>query len=87
MADDVPADARSVLSQLIGETRERLREWDDEQALETLETIETVSRNKLPDGDRRDRLLHGCDRTRATLADDPETAMAYLRAMEDVIEE
>ncbi len=87
MPDDVPADARAVVSQLLAETRERLGEWDDEQARTTLATIETVSANKLPEGDRRERLLHGCERVEATLAENPETAMAYLRAMEDVIQE
>lgn len=87
MGEDVPADVRSVLTQLLEATRTRLHEWDDEQARTTLATIETVATNKLPEGDRRARLLHGCERVRATLDDDPTTAIEYLRAMERLVEE
>lgn len=87
MTDEVPADAASVVTQLLGEARESCREWDDAETLAVLDTVERVVRNKFPEGAVRDQLLHGCDRVRATVADDPTTAIEYLRAMERLFEE
>lgn len=85
--DEVPSDAAAVLGQLLHEAREGCREWAEADTLAALDTVESVARNKLPEGDRRARLLHGCERVRATVGDDPATAMEYLRAMERLVPE
>lgn len=46
-----------------------------------LTSAETVATNKLPEGEFRDRLLHGCDRALSTLDDDPVVAAEHCRAM------
>lgn len=84
---EIPADAASVLRQLLREAREGCREWAEADTLAALDTVERVARNKLPEGDTRARLLHGCTRVRETVSDDPTTAMEYLRAMERLVPE
>ena len=70
MADDLPPDVRAVLVQLLAEGREALAAGDREVAARTVTTAETVATNKLPEGELRDHLLHGCDRVEMLL--DPE---------------
>lgn len=87
MADDLPTDALAVLSQLLAETRTALAEGDHETAEETVTSAETVATNKLPAGQRRDALLHGCDRVLALLDPDEgeaeaDVAAEYVAAME-----
>ena len=81
---DLPTDVRTVLAQLFAEARAALDDGDVDTAREVVESAETVVATKLPEGDRRDRLRHGCDRVRALVADDHDTAAAaaYLAAME-----
>jgi hypothetical protein len=51
-------------------------------ARQILTSAETVATNKLPDGDFRSRLLHGCDRALANLdAGDFAPAAEHCRAM------
>jgi hypothetical protein len=84
VSGDLPTDVRTVLAQLFAEARAALDDGDVRIAREAVGSAATVAATKLPEGDRRDRLRHGCDRVRALLADDPDTeaAAAYLAAME-----
>ena len=87
MADDPPADVLAVLTQLLAETRTALAEGDRETARETVSSAETVASNKLPGGERRDALLHGCGRVRSLLDPDDgdveaDVATEYVAAME-----
>jgi len=50
-------------------------------ARQILTSAETVATNKLPDGEFRDRLLHGCERALATLDADASVAAEHCRAM------
>jgi hypothetical protein len=50
-------------------------------ARQILTSAETVATNKLPDGEFRDRLLHGCERALATLDADAPAAAEHCRAM------
>lgn len=79
--DEMPADVRSSLGQLLSNARKRARCGDDDVARSLLETADTVAENKLPDGDRRDRLRHGCAAATEALPDG-ELAAAYVEAME-----
>lgn len=84
--DDLPTDVVTVLGQLLSATRTALAEGDHETARETITSAETVATNKLPAGQRRDALLHGCDRILALLeadeADASDAAAEYVAAME-----
>lgn len=71
MTEDPPADALAVLAQLFDEGQEALAGGDVDTARETLASAEAVATNKLPEGDLRGQLLHGCAQARALL--DPET--------------
>ena len=86
MSDDVPSDVQSVLTQLFDEGETAIVQGEYETARQTVRTARTVSRNKLPDGDLRTQLLHGCDQVTDLLtpADGIESDIAaeYLRAME-----
>lgn len=83
MSDDVPPDVQTVLCQLFGAGREALDEDDPERCGRIVDSASTVVTNKLPDGERKARLLHGCKRVQ-TLLEEDETAAAteYLAAME-----
>jgi hypothetical protein len=78
-----PSDVESVLCQLLAEAREALPE-DRETAAAAVDSVETVARTKLPEGERRERLLFGCHQLDRLLGDPDavETADAYLEAME-----
>ncbi|WP_321168143.1 hypothetical protein [Halobaculum saliterrae] len=79
--DDLPADVESVLTQLVESARVAVRDGRPEEAVAAVETVRTVARNKLPDGEHRRRLVHGCDRVADLAADDPPVAAEYLDAM------
>lgn len=83
MSDPLPPDVRAVLKQLFAEARTALAAGDVAVARSAVESAETVVANKLPAGDRRERLRHGCRRVRGTI-EEPGTdaAEAYLAAME-----
>lgn len=86
MPDEPPADVVTVLGQLLAATRTALADGDPETASETLASAETVATNKLPEGERRATLLHGCDRIRDLLEEakdeDRDAAAEYITAME-----
>ncbi|QZX99575.1 hypothetical protein [Halobaculum rubrum] len=79
--DECPADVESVLTQLVESARVAVRDGRPEDAVAAVETVRTVARNKLSDGDHRRRLVHGCDRVADLAADDPPVAAEYLDAM------
>lgn len=78
---EMPADVRSSLGQLLSNARQSARAGDAETARSLLETAGTVAENKLPEGDRRDRLRHGCSAAAEALPDG-ELAAAYVEAIE-----
>ena len=78
-ADDVPHDVRAALSQLLDGAGRAAEAGDAESAAALLDTAATVAANKLPPGDRRDRLRHGCEAARAALPDGA-LAAAYTDA-------
>ena len=71
VTEDPPADVLAVLAQLFGEGQEALADGDADTAREAVTSAEAVATNKLPEGDLRGQLLHGCAQARALL--DPET--------------
>jgi len=83
--DDVPSDVHAVLTQLFEETETAIRAGEFETARQTIATATTVSRNKLPEGDLRGQLLHGCGEVLAAITPENgvESAVAieYVRAM------
>jgi len=78
---DLPADVESTLTQLLAAARTALREGRPEEARSAVDTARTVARNKLAAGDRRDRLVHGCDRVVDLATADPAVAAEYLDAV------
>lgn len=87
MSDDAPTDVRTVLCQLFGAGREALAEDDPGRCERIVDSARSVATNKLPEGERRAKIRHGCERVQTLLADD-ETAAAteYLAAMERLFE-
>ena len=85
MPEDVPSDVQSVLTQLFEETETAIRADDFDTARQTIETATTVSRNKLPEGDLRAWLLHGCGEVLAAITlengVESDVAVAYVQAM------
>jgi hypothetical protein len=83
MADEVPSDVRAVLSQLLTEGRTASADGDLDTVADVVDTVQRVATNKLPEGDLRARLLHGCTLLGDELDDDPDTdaLVAYFRAM------
>lgn len=87
MPTEFPGDVLSVLGQLFEAGAEAAAAGDADTARQVLDSAETVATNKLPDGEFRDELRHGCRRTRRLLADDPppvavEGFAAMARAVE-----
>ena len=85
MHSDFSGDVLDVLEQLF-EAGARALDADagparPDTARQILTSAETVATNKLPDGEFRDRLLHGCDRALSTLDADPVVAAEHCRAM------
>jgi hypothetical protein len=76
---DVPHDVRAALTQLLDSAGRAAETGDTETAASLLDTAETVAENKLPDGDRRDRIRHGCAAARGALPDG-DLAAAYADA-------
>jgi len=78
-ADDVPHDVCAALAQLLDRAGRAAEAGDAETAAALLDTAGTVAANKLPDGDRRDRVRHGCAAAREALPDGA-LAAAYADA-------
>lgn len=79
---DLPADVEATLTQLLAEGADAAEAGDDDTVAAVVGTVESVTRNKVPECDLRDRVLFGCE-TVQELLDDPDLAVAagYLRAM------
>ena len=67
MDDDIPADVKESLAQLLGECADALEGDDVQTARETVTSARSVATNKLPEGELREHLLHGCDRVEMLL--------------------
>ncbi|PSQ42655.1 hypothetical protein BRD17_08245 [Halobacteriales archaeon SW_7_68_16] len=79
--DEVPTDVRDTLGQLLSEAHDAVGERP-ETARDAIDTVDRVATNKLPEGDRQDRLEHGCRAAADALdAGDDALAREYLRAM------
>lgn len=80
--DGVPPDVRATLDSLLSTVEGVEDDGDPETALSALDTAATVARNKVPDPDERERLVHGCREARAALSgDDAALAAAYARLL------
>ncbi|SDY40367.1 hypothetical protein [Halobellus clavatus] len=77
----LPPDVQAALTQLLDAAATHVAEGEPERADELLDTVESVTANKVPTDAERERLLRGCETVRATLEVDDETAEGYLRAM------
>ncbi|MDB2272020.1 hypothetical protein PN416_10765 [Halorubrum ezzemoulense] len=82
--DEVPHDVRASLDQLLAEARAAARRGDADTARALLDTAETVATNKLPPGERRDRVRWGCAAALDALPNG-DLAAAYAAATADVI--
>lgn len=81
MSDDIPADVHASLQQLLSEARKATTIGDGETAQLLLESAYTVATNKLPEGQQRVWLRHGCQAAQQSLPDEA-LAGAYIVAME-----
>lgn len=95
---DLPADVRSVLTQLLAEARTAAAERNVSTVADAVGSVERVATNKVPESEARDRLLHGCreidrllDGLEPPLSPDERgritIAVEYLRSMEAVLED
>lgn len=90
MSADPPADVEAVLSQLLDEAQDANADDDTETIADVVDTARQVTTNKLPEGDLRAYLRHGCEQIQVQLdSDDPDTeaVAGYLQAMEQRLED
>jgi hypothetical protein len=83
----LPPDVHATLAQLLERAAEAARTGDTETARETAATAATVTENKVPPGDLRDRLQHGLAEVEPLVADEPLVAAEYLRLLAETVEE
>jgi len=83
-SDEVPHDVRASLEQLLVAAASAAAEGDDETARAALDTAETVATNKLPAGERRDRIRWGCAAAADALPNG-DLAAAYATATADAV--
>jgi hypothetical protein len=79
---DLPADVEATLGQLLAEAAAAARRREVDEVTAIVDTVETVVRTKVPAGDLRERLEHGCTTVERLVADEPLVAAEYLNAME-----
>jgi hypothetical protein len=84
--DEVPHDVRASLAQLLAEARAAAERGDADTARAALDTAETVATNKLPAGERRDRIRWGCAAALDALPNG-DLAAAYATATADAVGE
>ena len=72
MHGEFSGDVMDVLGQLFEASATALDDGDLDTARRCLTSAETVATNKLPTGEFRSRLLHGCGRAVATLEESEE---------------
>jgi len=85
-SDELPHDVRASLDQLLAAARAAAAEGDDETARAALDTAETVATNKLPAGERRDRVRWGCAAALDALPNG-DLAAAYATTTADAVGE
>jgi hypothetical protein len=83
-ADEVPHDVRASLVQLLAAAADAAAGGEAETARATLDTAETVATNKLPTGERRDRVRWGCAAAIDALPNG-DLAAAYATATADAV--
>lgn len=83
---DLPADVDAALTQLLSKAAADARRHEVDAVIAIVDTVETVTENKIPDGQVRERLLHGCRQVRRLAADEPLVAAEYLHSMERLVE-
>ena len=83
---DLPADVEATLSQLLAEAAAAARRRDVDEVSALVDTVETVSENKVPAAALRERLLHGCRVVGRLAADEPLVAAEYLEAMARLVD-
>lgn len=82
MSSEFSGDVIDVLRQLFAAGATALDDGDPDTARQCLTSAETVVTNKLPEGEFRSRLRHGCERGLATLDDgDDAPAAEHCRTM------
>ncbi|WP_224449279.1 hypothetical protein [Haloprofundus salilacus] len=84
---DLPPDVHDVLTQLLDETRERVQAGDSETAHELVKTGAAVTKNEVPSGTLRARLLHGWVELPPLVDHDPAVATEYLRSMRRLLDD
>ena len=82
---DLPADVETTLVQLLSEATEAAKARNLDEVSAIVDTVETVSRNKVPDDTLREQLVHGCTAVERLAADEPLVAAGYLEAMERLV--
>jgi hypothetical protein len=82
---DLPADVEATLTQLLAEGADAADAGDGETVRSVVGTVASVTRNKVPESELRDRLLFGCGTVETLLDGDADlrAAAGYLRAMRE----
>jgi hypothetical protein len=83
----LPVDVADTLAQLLGEAADAARTRDDDHVEALLNTVTTVTENKVPDPELKRQLRHGCRAVESTCGDEPLVAAEYCRAMRDLVAE
>lgn len=78
---DLPTDVADALAQLLEEAAAAARARDRETLDALLSSVERVTTNKVPEGELKAQLRHGCRRVDRLGDDEPLVAAAYCEAM------
>lgn len=79
----IPDEVRERLLEELERAREQIRDGDADAASATVRRIAGIASEEVPDDDRAEQLLHGCEEVEYHAAEDPGVAVEYLRAMRD----
>jgi len=81
VSSEFSGDVMDVLGQLFEAGTTALDDGDPDTARQCLTSARTVATNKLPEGEFRAHVLHGCDRALAAADTAPHAAAEHCRAM------
>ncbi|MDS0294803.1 hypothetical protein [Halogeometricum luteum] len=86
MSDELPADVRENLSDLLDRGTDAARRRDEPAVEGVVDSVETLAHHEVADEETRAVLLHGCRRVAATRESEPLVAAAYFEAMRRVVD-
>ena len=85
MSDELSADARENLTELLDRGSDAARRRDERAVEGVVDSVETLAHHQVADQETRETLLHGCRRIAATRESEPLVAAGYFESMKRVV--